>query len=548
MAQQTPTRSEAVGANRQAMKTLTDSLSRSVQRYPNQLAFCCEQEQLSYQALASRARKLSAFLLEAGVRPGDRVGICMPRCLEAPVAVYGILGAGAAFVPIDPNAPAAAVESLISDCGISVLITMSKMQRLLKRASFDAGPLRTVIGLESDLSEAVTTVSWPEILSGTDDCCQVAVAPDALAYIIHTSGSTGKPKGIMHSHASGLSYARLSQQAYQIKPEDVIGSHAPLHTDMSTLGYLTGPYAGACTALVPESYTRLPASMCSMFDNHGLTIWYSVPLALVQMLQTNALANVDTSKLRWILYGGEPFSLKHLRRLSEHFQGAQISNVYGPAEVNQCTHFNLPAHQAAEDWPPLDDAVPIGKPWPETHALVVDESDTPVGPHISGELLISSSTMMQGYWNQPELDARAFFSTANRADPRTYYRTGDLVRSDENGLLWLIGRKDRQLKVRGFRVELDHIESVLTQHPGVIEAGVFAVFDGGENTNQLVAAILVKQAALDGEELKRFARTHLSDAATPQTIVVVETLPRTTSGKIDRRQLKQQWQSKQEYK
>ncbi|MFK7962987.1 MAG: amino acid adenylation domain-containing protein [Burkholderiaceae bacterium] len=530
------------------MKTLIDALRRSVQHYPNRPAFCCQQEQLSYQALASRARQLSAVLIESGIKPGDRVGIFMPRCIEAPVAVYGILGAGAAFVPIDPNAPAAAIKSLVSDCGITVLITMSKMQRLLKRVSFDASPLRTVIGLESALSETVTTIPWGQILSGPDDCPAVTVAPDALAYIIHTSGSTGKPKGIMHSHASGLSYARLSQRAYQIEPEDVIGSHAPLHTDMSTLGYLTAPYAGACTALVPESYARLPASMCSMFDDHALTIWYSVPLALVQMLQTDALAKIDSAKLRWILYGGEPFSLKHLRKLSEHFQGARISNVYGPAEVNQCTHFDLPAYKAAEDWPALDDAVPIGKPWPETHALVVDASDKPVGPHTSGELLISSSTMMQGYWQQPDLNARAFFKADHQTIARTYYRTGDLVRTDEDGLLWLIGRKDRQLKVRGFRVELDHIESVLTQHPDVIEAGVFAVFDSGENTNQLVVTIIVKQADLGIDELKRFARTQLSDAATPQTFVVVDKLPRTTSGKIDRRQLKQQWQSKQENK
>jgi len=264
------------------------------------------------------------------------------------------------------------------------------------------------------------------------------------------------------------------------------------------------------------------------------------------MLETGALINNDTSKLRWVLYGGEPFSLKHLRSLSEQLPTTSISNVYGPAEVNQCTHFDLPAHRAPNEWPTLDDSVPIGKPWSETHALVVDEYDRQVDPGKVGELLISSSTMMMGYWNRPDLNADAFLQCSDLGTERIYYRTGDQVRSDLDGVLWLVGRNDRQVKVRGFRVEMDHVEMALTHHPEVREVGVFAIFDHHQNTNHLVAAVITTNPALVPDQLRGFAGTLLPDTATPQTIVIVNALPRTTSGKIDRRRLKEQWQSKQE--
>lgn len=528
------------------MNSITEALNHAVERYPSRTAFQCLEEKLTYRDLASKAGQLSNILIGSGVRPGDRVAIYMPRCIESAIAVFGILNAGAAFVPIDPNAPAAAVIALLVDCEISILITVPQMRRLMSRISLPDGGLKTVIGLDSDQLNSVTCIPWADVFIDRNASQTVSIDGSTVAYIIHTSGSTGKPKGIMHSHFSGLSYARLSQQAYQIQPDDVIGSHAPLHTDMSTLGYLTGPYAGATTVIVPENHTRLPASMCALIESQALTIWYSVPLALVQMLETELLGSLNTTKLRWILYGGEPFAPKHLRALSKQLPTASISNVYGPAEVNQCTHFDLPAHDDTENWPLLDNAIPIGRPWPETEALIVDDSDNRTIQGEIGELLISSTTMMKGYWKRPDLNAHAFHQVGELNCERTYYRTGDLVRCDPDGLLWLIGRNDRQVKVRGFRVELDHVELTITNHPEVRETGVFPIFDDGQNTNHLIAAVIATDPKLTPTELKDFARTQLPDAATPQTIVIVDALPRTTSGKIDRTQLQKQWQTKQE--
>ncbi|MGH1360029.1 MAG: amino acid adenylation domain-containing protein [Burkholderiaceae bacterium] len=528
------------------MNSIADALCLSAQRDPSRVAFRCQEEALTYQQLATQAAQLANRLILSGVKPGDRVAIYMPRCLQNAIAVYGILNAGAVFVPIDPGAPAVSVAELLTDCEISMLVTVPQMHRLVSQLNAQNIPELTVFGLPGDQSHSLIGISWEEIMSGSDTKPNIPVSGSDLAYIIHTSGSTGKPKGIMHSNASGLSYARLSQQTYQITAHDVIGSHAPLHTDMSTLGYLTGPYVGATTVIIPESHSKMPASMCHLLEKYQLTIWYSVPLALVQMLETGILSQLDTRSLRWIVYGGEPFSLKHLMNLSSQLPSARISNAYGPAEVNQCTHFDLPAHDQNVPWQISEGTVPIGRPWPETSALVVDASDHPVADDQTGELLVSSSTMMMGYWNRPDLNGEVFHSVATETGKQVYYRTGDLVRRSTDGLLRLLGRADRQVKVRGFRIELDHIEMSLSGHPNVLETGVFAVFDQRENTNQVIAAVLTNKPDLTPDQLKTFARTRLAEAAVPRTIVIVDSLPRTTSGKIDRRQLKSDWPAQKE--
>lgn len=529
------------------MKLLAQMLDRALDSYPEREAFRCQQQRLTYSQLAQRANQLANTLISVGIEPGDRVAIYMPRCVESAIAVFGILKAGAVFVPIDVNAPPVVVADLLSDCDIAALVTHPGMTRLIRRLTALPSSLKWVFGVDSKVAGGRECQSWSEIHSAVDADPGVSASSNDLAYIIHTSGSTGKPKGIMHSNFSGLSYARLSAQTYCIGADDVIGSHAPLHTDMSTLGFLTGPFAGATTVIVPETHTRLPASLCSLLATEGITIWYSVPLALVQMLSTELLSSLDTTRLRWVLYGGEPFSLKHLRALAALVPTAQISNVYGPAEVNQCTHFDLPANAVDSYWFDRAETLPIGKVWPETKALVVDTNDQRVAIGAPGELLISSVTMMQGYWARPDLNVLAFYQHTLGDRQLTFYRTGDIVRQEADGLLYLVGRKDRQVKVRGFRVELDYVELTLTGHPEISEIAVYPVYRETENTSVLEAVAIATDSALTANSLLDYARSVLPDAAVPQRIYLVNSLPRTTSGKIDRRLLQAQSASQQDF-
>ncbi len=505
-------------------------------------AFCAPGERLSYGELARRSNQLAHLLLDEGVRPGDRVGIFMPRCLETAVAVYGILKAGAAYVPIDPQMPPGGLAGLVDNCGIAHLVAHESLASQLLRLVERRSALQTIVGPGvagpgAELGARVRLRPWGDLDELTDGSAPpISTTGDDLAYIMYSSGSTGRPKGIMHSHRSGMSYARLSVATYEVGPSDRIGNHSPLHFDMSTFGYFSGPCAGATTLLIPEAYTKMAASLSQLMESERLTIWYSVPLALIQLLGRGVLESRNLESLRWVLFGGEPFSRKHVEALMARWPQARFSNVYGPAEVNQCTYHHVPrrGEGAQDDGAPI----PIGRTWDDTEALVVDEAGQPVADGKEGELLIRSSTMMLGYWARPDLDAEAFFRQCVDSNyERVFYRTGDLVRRQEQGELMFLGRKDRQVKIRGYRVELDEIERTITAHPAVEEAAVFPI-RVGEEIDHLGAAVTSRPGAtVEAEELRHFVSDLLSWYAVPKTTRVMDTLPRTTSGKIDRRGL-----------
>lgn len=514
---------------------LPQTIDVAAQVRPEHIAFRCDVDSISYGDLSLETNRLAHALIENGVRRGDRVGVLMPRCIESAVAVHGIMKAGAAFVPLDPHSPPAVLGDLIGFCGIKVIVVFSqKKQRLTKLV--EGTHLDTVIGCEA-LSSSCRWLTWDDVSAFPAHCPEPSVLEHDLAYVMFTSGSTGKPKGIMHTHHSGLSYARLSVETYGVQPDDVIGSHSPLHFDMSTFGYFSGPLARATVSLIPEAYTRLPASLSQLMESHRISIWYSVPFALIQLHLRGALDDRDMSALRWVLYGGEPFTPKHLYELMTRWPHARFSNVYGPAEVNQCTYYHLPSIAAYSGGEIA--SVPIGVTWPNTRGFVIDENDLPVEMGEVGELVIRSSTMMQGYWGREDLDEVAFLKREGPSGlGEKYYRTGDLVRVDENGQYVFLGRKDRQVKVRGYRVELDSVEQAVSTHPAVEEVGAFVARDGsGEVMTIHAATTLRTDATAQSSELIAHSSELLPWYAVPAEIHVLADLPRTTSGKIDRRSL-----------
>ncbi len=538
---------------------LSQLIDRAAEQDADHDAFRSPAGSLTYGELVGRANQLAHLLRDEGARRGDRVGIFMPRHVDSALAVFGILKAGAAFVPLDPHLPAQALERLIVDCGIRQVITHAQpaktLLKMLARTE-NAGRIQTVIGpdLKAELTELAARAPaskaeqiqcrpWSDLAAyETEAGPNISVLGDDLAYIMYSSGSTGRPKGIMHTHRSGLAYARLSVATYGVGPDDRIGNHSPLHFDMSTFGYFSSPMAGATTLIIPEAYTKLTASLSQLMADEKLTIWYSVPLALIQLLARGVLEERQLGCLRWVMFGGEPFARKHLYALMALWPQARFSNVYGPAEVNQCTYFHLPPvpdpAAAAADPARNAEPVPIGRIWSDTEGRVLDDRDQPVAVGDPGELVIRSSTMMRGYWARPELNEKCFCSeTLDGGFERVFYRTGDLVQARADGELLFLGRKDRQLKIRGYRLELDDIERTLSAHPTVEEAAVFAVRIDDE-TRKLSAAVSSKDGAgVDPEALRQFLVDRLSWYAVPSEIREVAAFPRTTSGKIDRRRL-----------
>lgn len=496
---------------------------------PQHCAFSCRDQTLSYAQLASRSNQLANALRDHGVRRGDRVGIFSQQSLHLPVAVFAAMKAGAAYVPIDPMTPAARLQQVIADTGLRVLVSEDAKLKELQKIDFEGLPLTALVGSGQDYLSALTCYSWRDINGYETSRPDVELNERDLAYIMMTSGSTGTPKGIMHTHYSGLSYAKLAAATYGVTASDKIGSFSPLHFDISTFAYFAGTLRGATSVLIPEEALLFPASLLQLVQAEGLTIWYSAPFVLVQIARQDLLDDYQLSQLRWLKFAGEVLHPKYLRQLMRRLPATRFSNAYGPAETNVCTyqHFDEP--------PQSDDPLPIGKAWQHTEALVVDGQDQPVACGQQGELLISSPTMMTGYWNRPELNARIFFT---RAEPdgskRVFYRTGDLVTAASDGTLVFIRRKDQQVKVRGYRVELEEIEAALVSHPGVEEAVAFVTRDAAEN-NSIKAVVTSRDN--DAElikTLRRHAAGMLPRYAVPSAIELVHSLPRTSSGKVDR--------------
>ncbi len=513
---------------------LPQAVDDAADRDPDRDAIRCSGASLSYGALSVRSSRLARVLRDRGVRRGDRVGIYAKKGLDSATALYGIMKAGAAYVPLDPGAPQARTDRIARDCGIRHVVSepgmADQVDVLLERGL----GLDSVIGIPPSPRQPDLAVSWAEVEGAPAPLEGVGLTELDLAYVLYTSGSTGVPKGVVHTHRSALSFAQVAAHTYGFRATDRITNHAPLHFDLSTLDYFSTAVAGATTVVIPEAHTKLPASLSKLLEEEALTVLYAVPLALAHLLLHGALETRDLTGLRWVLFGGEPFPPKHLRRLMALLPQARFSNIYGPTEVNGVTYWVVPP--AVEI---LEEPIPIGKPFENVELLVVGENDEQVPDGETGELWVRSPTMMQGYWGRPDLDEGAFGvrEDAGPGDP-LYHRTGDLVRSGPDGVLHFLGRKDRQIKTRGYRVELDEVESVLTLHPAVETAAVFDVPDTQGGVVIEAAVVRAAGATATSADLLAHAATFLPAYALPQVLEVVPDLPLTSTDKIDRVKLR----------
>jgi amino acid adenylation domain-containing protein len=470
--------------------------------------------ELTWHEYAEAATALAVALLAAGVEPGDRVAIVLPKSVDAFVAVHGVLRVGGVVVPVDWFAPPSYVADVIADAGAAVVVSAATGARL------DA--LRAIHGVHSVVDPTAQRDARP-----ATDPPAAAVAPDDPAYIVYTSGSTGRPKGIVHTHASALAYARRAVATYDLGPGDRLANIAPLHFDQSTFELYAAPLAGAAVLVVPDGVLRFPASVGELVERERITVWYSVPFAISQLVERGAIDERDLSSMRWVLFGGESFPPSALRTAMRQLPGARFSNVYGPAEVNQCTFHHL------DDPPVGDESIPIGAPWEGAEVRVVTDGLRDVERGRVGELLVSTDTMMAEYWGRPDLTAAAIVTEAgSRAQtPVRWYRTGDLVRELDDGTLVFLGRVDHQVKVRGHRVELEAVELVLGEEPGVDAAAVVVDDDAAG----LVALVEPEPDAATRRSITKRLRARLPNYAVPAELVGVASLPRTGTGKVDRR-------------
>lgn len=516
-------------SNRSHAYLLPHLIEQAASARPDADALRFRDGSLTYSELYGRACALANGLLEDGMQAGDRVGILLHKGLESAVALYGVMLAGGTYVPLDPFAPTARIEFVLRDCGIQRLVAAERTATTLLTLAEAGLELHTVFGVPDNGALPYRVVPWSAVEPLSQTAPAIATTEQDLCYILYTSGSTGSPKGIMHTHRSALSWAEVAAATYELGPHDVVSNYAPLHFDLSTLDYFAGARAGATTTIIPEEVTKFPASLAGFLADEGLTVFYTVPMALIHLAQPGLLEGRDLDRLRLVLFGGEPMPIKHLRRIMELMPTARFVNVYGPTETNGVTHHPVDAIPSVET-----EALPIGRPYPNVDALIVDAGFEPVPNGEPGELVVRTPTMMRGYWGRDDLNEHAFHTrTPFGGRPDVYHRTGDLAAMQSDGTIRFLGRKDRQIKSRGNRVELDEVEAVLISHPLVREAAVYAMSDG-EGLLEIRAEAIPAGSGVDSGELIRHLRAALPAYAVPSQIVLRDSFPRTSTGKIDR--------------
>lgn len=516
-------------------------LVESAARRPERIAVTHAGETVTYGELDRLSNQLARTLLQAGIGRGERVGIYLNKSIPSIVSLFGILKTGAAYVPLDPFAPTTRLAFIARDCGIRCLITSTGKAGAV-RSMIEAGaPLQTLALVDQSHPAAdgalssFTCISWGQVLSADPAPLSLAAQPieTDLAYILYTSGSTGEPKGVMISHLAALTFVRWAVSCFEITEHDRLSNHAPLQFDLSVFDIFVSLGSGAMLRLVPDGISSFPVRLAEFIDRERITIWYSVPSALIHLIAHGELGRRDFSSLRAILFAGEVFAVKYLRELRRLIPHAKLYNLYGPTETNVCTFYEV--EEIPDD---RKEPFPIGKACANIEVFAVSEEGRQVSPGEEGELYVRGSGLMKGYWGRPDKSAEVLAQNPFVKEHQDMvYRTGDLVRLGHDGNYTFIGRKDQMIKSRGYRIELGEIEAALYAHPAVKEAAAVAIPD--EEVGNRIKAVIVASpgSRLEAPEIKRLCAERLPRYMVPETIEFLGALPQTPTGKIDRRLL-----------
>ncbi|MFD2168564.1 non-ribosomal peptide synthase/polyketide synthase [Tumebacillus lipolyticus] len=495
---------------------------RQAERTPERTALVFAGESMSYLELQESANRLARHLQGLGVKPGLFVGYFGERTIEWAVAVLAIFKAGGIYVPLDPKYPHDRLSFMIEDTSPQVMLTY--------RSLVDRLPSTEASVLCLDEAHAA-------ILEQSAQTPAYEVTPDDRAYVIFTSGSTGRPKGAMVEHKGMVNHLLAKVDDLTVTADDRIAQNSSQCVDISVWQLLTAWMVGAATHILPDEIAFDPAQQLEEMERSQLTIVETVPSLLRAMIDEVALRAAqqpDLSALRWMIPNGEVLPPELCRKWLTYYPKAWLINAYGPTECSDDV-----THHFITELP--DEAVtniPIGRVIPNMKLYVLDKAMQHVPLGVPGELYIGGIGVGPGYLNSQEKTAETFLQDPfSQQDGARLYKTGDLVRFRSEGLLEFLGRIDNQVKIRGFRIEIGEIEVVLSNHPSVEEAIVIAREDVPGDKRLVAYLTAAAEAAIDMAEVRAYAQSKLTKHMVPSAIVVLESIPLTANGKVNRRAL-----------
>lgn len=494
------------------VNTLHELVRSACLREPDKIGLTGPDGEFSFRDVDHYADVVARTLLAAGIEKGDRVVVYLEKSAQSVIIFQGILRAGAIYVPIDTQVPVAGVTDILTGCEPRVIFTTEKRAEALS-----AHCARNVIILKAP-NAMVQDFAWLDATARTTRIGVVSprVSEHDPAYILYTSGSTGKPKGVCLSHRNALAFVNWAATISGADQGHVFANHAPFSFGISVYDLYVPFLVGGKLVIVPSSFSLFGSRLARFIADEQVTHWYSVPSAILLMLQSGDFEEKVRASLKCLMFAGEPFPKSQLNAIRDAMPTLRLLNFYGATETNVSCYFEI-FGQIPEAMP----SVPIGQA-ACANELWIDASSR--GDDGCGELVVKGPTVMLGYWGETLYPGRV-------------YRTGDIAYQDSRGLFHFVGRIDNVVKIKGYRVALPEIEHVLLKNPSIEGA---AVIKTGDNSDcKLIAFVTCKSgdAVPTLVQLKQLCAEFLPPYKVIHRVIVLSELPLNNNGKVDRRAL-----------